>query len=51
MVFLPQRAQQNKICRQAFENEIEKQNLEILGWRDVPVDSKLSEELQVLVNQ
>ena len=40
MVFLPQRAQQNKICRQAFENEIEKQNLEILGWRDVPVDSR-----------
>ena len=41
MVFLPQRAQQNKICRQAFENEIEKQNLEILGWRDVPVDSRV----------
>ena len=40
MVFLPQRAQQNKICRQAFENEIEKQKLEILGWRDVPVDSR-----------
>ena len=41
MVFLPQRAQQNKICIETFENEIKNQNLEILGWRDVPVDSRV----------
>jgi len=39
MVFLPKNKNQYNFCKQTFEKEINAQNLEILGWRDVPVDS------------
>ena len=41
MVFLPQKINQLKYCVEIFEKEITKQGLEILGWRNVPVNSKV----------
>ena len=38
MVFLPQKENQMDFCIQTFEAEIKRQGLEILGWREVPVD-------------
>ena len=38
MVFLPKNENQALICRATFEAEIKKQQLEILGWRKVPVN-------------
>ena len=40
MVFLPKNVNQSNHCIKVFENEINRQNLKILGWRNVPVDSK-----------
>lgn len=39
MVFLPKISNQYNYCKTTFENEINKQGLTILGWREVPVDS------------
>jgi glutamate synthase (NADPH/NADH) large chain len=39
MVFLPKVPNQYHYCKTTFENEIKKQGLSILGWREVPVDS------------
>lgn len=39
MVFLPPSANQSSICKEIFENEIKRQHLKIIGWRDVPVDT------------
>ncbi|MCL7765319.1 glutamate synthase large subunit [Polaribacter sp. Z014] len=39
MVFLPKVTNQYDFCKTTFENEIKEQGLEILGWREVPVDS------------
>ena len=41
MVFLPQKINQLNYCVEIFEKEIIKQGLEILGWRNVPVNSKV----------
>ena len=41
MVFLPKSVNQSNHCIKVFENEIDKQNLKVLGWRDVPIDSKV----------
>ena len=41
MVFLPQKINQLDYCVDVFEKEIKKQNLNILGWRNVPVSSKV----------
>ena len=38
-VFLPRKSNQREFCINVFESEIEKQGLELLGWRDVPVNS------------
>lgn len=38
MVFMPKSSNQIAFCKTAFENAIKDQNLQILGWRDVPVD-------------
>ncbi len=38
MVFLPKSSNQIIFCKKEFESAIKDQNLEILGWRDVPVD-------------
>ena len=41
MLFLPQKINQAKHCSDIFEKEIERQGLSILGWRDVPLNSKI----------
>ena len=41
MLFLPQKVNQSNYCIKIFEDEINKQNLKIIGWRDVPVNSKV----------
>jgi len=40
-VFLPKKENQRQYCIDVFEKEIEKQGLELIGWRDVPVNSKV----------
>ncbi len=37
-VFLPKKENQRKFCIDTFEKNIVDQGLELLGWRDVPVD-------------
>ena len=39
MVFLPKRENQYKYCKDIFEKNIKEQNLQILGWRKVPVNN------------
>jgi glutamate synthase (NADPH/NADH) large chain len=38
MVFLPKKKNQVKFCMDTFESAVRDQNLNIVGWRDVPVD-------------
>ncbi|MCX2679653.1 glutamate synthase large subunit [Galbibacter sp. EGI 63066] len=38
MLFLPKSENQSKMCIDIFEENIKKQGLNIIGWRDVPVD-------------
>ncbi|TDN84302.1 glutamate synthase (NADH) large subunit [Salegentibacter sp. 24] len=38
MVFLPQSENQRRICREIFEEEIIGQGLNLIGWREVPVN-------------
>jgi len=40
-VFLPKKENQRQYCIDVFEEEIEKQGLKLIGWRDVPVNSKV----------
>ena len=40
MIFFPKGINQFKYCIDVLETEIKKQNLSILGWRDVPVHSE-----------
>ncbi|MEP0264691.1 MAG: glutamate synthase subunit alpha, partial [Dokdonia sp.] len=44
-VFLPQKENQRNYCITAFENEIKKQDLHLIGWRDVPVNSDVLGEI------
>ena len=37
-VFLPQKENQRDFCISVFEENIKKQGLQLLGWRDVPVN-------------
>ncbi|GEM54105.1 glutamate synthase large subunit [Flavobacterium branchiophilum NBRC 15030 = ATCC 35035] len=39
MVFMPKSKNQMAFCMDTFETEIKNQNLQILGWRTVPVDA------------
>ena len=41
MVFLPKSLTQSNRCIKIFEDEINNQNLKIIGWRNVPVNSKV----------
>ena len=41
MLFLPNKINQSNYCIRIFEDEIKKQELQIIGWRDVPVNSKV----------
>ena len=38
MVFMPKSKNQIVFCKSTFEEAIKNQNLQIIGWRDVPVD-------------
>ena len=38
MVFLPQKLNQRTYCIEVFEEELNRQNLSIIGWRDVPTN-------------
>ena len=38
MLFLPKNKNQASLCKKTFEEELNKQQLEILGWRKVPVN-------------
>lgn len=37
-VFLPQKENQRDFCIKVFEENIKKQGLQLLGWRDVPIN-------------
>ena len=54
-MFLPQRENQRNFCIDIFTKYIEGQDLEILGWRDVPVDTsvlgKIAAETEPFVKQ
>ena len=39
MVFLPKSSNQSNYCISILEDEINKQGLRVIGWRDVPVDT------------
>lgn len=39
MLFLPKKNNQIAFCKTAFTDAIKEQGLEIIGWRDVPVDA------------
>ncbi|MGB5262902.1 MAG: glutamate synthase large subunit, partial [Lutimonas sp.] len=39
MLFLPNSVNQSKFCIDILESEIKRQGLNIIGWRNVPVDS------------
>ena len=41
MLFLPQKINQANYCIKVFEDEIKNQNLNIIGWRNVPTNSKV----------
>ena len=41
MLFLPQKINQANYCVKVFEDEIKNQNLNIIGWRNVPTNSKV----------
>lgn len=38
-VFLPKKFNQSAFCQDIFEKELKLQGLQVLGWRDVPVDT------------
>ena len=40
-VFLPQKDNQRSFCISVFEENIKKQGLQLLGWRDVPVNRSI----------
>ncbi len=40
-VFLPQKDNQRDFCSSVFEENIKKQGLRLLGWRDVPVNRSI----------
>ena len=40
-VFLPKKENQRQYCIEIFETEIKKQGLNLIGWRDVPVNSEV----------
>ena len=44
-VFLPKKENQQTYCIQVFEKHVKEQGLQILGWRNVPVDISVLGEL------
>ncbi len=39
-IFFTQDAEERRVCEQTFENILEDEGLEVLGWRDVPTDNE-----------
>ncbi|MFD2589190.1 glutamate synthase large subunit [Croceitalea marina] len=54
-VFLPQKENQRTFCISVFEENIKKQGLQLLGWRDVPVNraipGRIATETEPFVKQ
>ncbi|WP_394750889.1 glutamate synthase large subunit [Spongiimicrobium salis] len=54
-VFLPQKKNQREYCISIFEEQIEKQGLRLLGWRDTPVNKavpgRIAAETEPFVKQ
>lgn len=54
-VFLPQKENQRNFCISIFEENIKKQGLQLLGWRDVPVNTsvpgRIAKETEPFVKQ
>ena len=54
-VFLPQKENQREFCISIFEENIKKQGLQLLGWRNVPVNKsvpgKIAAETEPFVKQ
>ncbi len=54
-VFLPQKENQRNYCIAVFEENIKKQGLKLLGWRDVPVNKdvpgRIASETEPFVKQ
>ena len=48
MVFLPQKINQIQFCVKIFEDEIQKRGLNVIGWRDVPVNTKVVGKIAAL---
>src|SRR5690606_37657143 len=48
MVFLPKNKNQYIYCKKTFETEVKAQGLTVLGWREVPVDSRSEEHTSEL---
>ena len=46
-IFLPQRDNQRAYCISVFEENIQKQGLRLLGWRDVPVNKSIPGRIAV----
>ncbi|KAB8155719.1 glutamate synthase large subunit [Kordia sp. TARA_039_SRF] len=44
-VFLPKKDNQRQYCMEVFEKEIATQGLQLIGWRDVPVNSDILGEI------
>ena len=44
-VFLPRKENQREFCIDVFETEIKNQGLNLIGWRDVPVNSDVLGEI------
>ena len=44
-VFLPKKENQRDYCIEVFEKYLKEQNLNVLGWRDVPVDESVLGEI------
>ena len=55
MLFLPKRKNQEEFCKTTFEKAINDQNLRVLGWRKVPVNSsklgKIAAEKEPIIMQ
>ncbi|MFV8225006.1 glutamate synthase large subunit [Christiangramia aquimixticola] len=55
MVFLPKNSNQAELCKKAFNDAIAQQQLEILGWRKVPVNhaclGKMASEVEPAIQQ
>jgi len=54
-IFLPQKQNQREFCISVFEENIKKQGLQLLGWRNIPVNrsipGRIAMETEPFINQ